>query len=90
MNDSGPLAASSARHDYSLEPLDETIAELQSGVVRSRQRRGTSSRKTLLAGLSNELILLGTTGDVRHAIEIAALALRVREEHEEHEEPRCT
>ena len=73
----------SSPHDYSLEPLDETVAELQSGVVRSRQRRRTSAKNALLAYLSAELVLLTATGDAAHAIEIAAAALRWFEEHGE-------
>ena len=65
-------------HDYSLEPPDEVIAELQSGVVRSR-RRGGVSREVLLEELLAAARALRSGNDARAvAITVAALALHLR------------
>lgn len=66
-------------HDYSLEPPDEVIAEVQSGVVRSRLR-GQRTRDELLSELLVAARELTCSTDARAAIHVAALAIRFRME----------
>ena len=73
------LSPASPTHDYSLEPPDEVIAELQSGVVQSRLR-GSRTRAELLADLLAAARALGSSNDPRAAIDVAALAILLRME----------
>jgi len=73
------VIASPPMHDYSLEPPDEVIAELQSGVVKSRLR-GSRTRDELLADLLAAARALGTSNDPLAAIDVAALAILLRME----------
>jgi hypothetical protein len=66
-------------HDFSLEPPDELIAELQSSVVQSRLR-GERSRGQLIADIAASVRVMLATGDTRQAIPTAAALLRLREE----------
>ena len=73
------LNTTDPRHDYSLEPPDEVIAEVQSRVVQSRQH-GDRTRDERLADLLEATRELRRTKDARAAIHVAALAIRVRME----------
>ncbi len=66
-------------HDFSLEPPDELIVELQSSVVQSRLR-GELSRGQLLADVAAAVRSMLATGDTAQAIPTAAALLRLREE----------
>ncbi len=66
-------------HDFSLEPPDELIAELQSSVVQSRLR-GERSPVQLLEDIAEAVRSMLATGDTGQAIPTAAALLRLREE----------
>lgn len=71
----GPLP-----HDATLEPTDETVAEVQSFVVQSRQM-GPLDMAECLAAMSHGIRRIIDTRNPQWAIAIAAFALRLKEEH---------
>lgn len=66
-----------AEHDYTLEPPDEIIAELQSSVVQSL-RGGRRTRAQLLRDLGDAVRAFTTSGDAQSAVHVAAIAIRLR------------
>lgn len=68
-------------HDMTLEPADETIAEVQSFVAASRQTTPGLDRVDLVVAMSDTLRGLIETPTVAEAIALAGFALRLREEH---------
>jgi hypothetical protein len=73
------LTSAGGDHDYALEPPDEVIAEVQSGVVQSRLR-GARTQAELLGELLDAVLELRSRSDARGAIAVAALAIRLRME----------
>lgn len=67
-------------HDATLEPTDETIAEVQSLVVQSRQT-GPLDIAEGLAAISHCTRRIIETGNPVWAIALAGFALRLKEEH---------
>jgi hypothetical protein len=70
--------------DGVLEPSDQTIAELQAMVVQSRKLNAEGQPlgyADLVMAISENLRRMCEHPDPHHAIAIAALALRIREEH---------
>lgn len=68
-------------HDATLEPRDETIAEVQSLTVQSRQLHPGLRHDELVIALSGALRRLIEQPCPAYAVAIATLALRLREEH---------
>lgn len=68
-------------HDQTLEPKDETIAELQSFVVMSRQLDCHMDYASLVMAASENLRRLCEHPCREYAIAVAALSLRIAEEH---------
>lgn len=71
----GPLP-----HDATLEPSDETIAEVQSFVVQSRQT-GDVDMAECVAAMSHAIRRVIETRNPQWALAVAAFALRLKEEH---------
>lgn len=71
----GPLP-----HDATLEPTDDTIAEVQSFVVQSRQM-GALDMAECVAALSHSIRRVIETRNPQWAVAAAAFALRLKEEH---------
>lgn len=68
-------------HDQALEPKDETIAELQSFVVMSRQLDCHMDYASLVMAASENLRRLCEHPCREYAVAVAALSLRIAEEH---------
>lgn len=72
-------------HDATLEPRDETIAEVQSFVAASRQASyeclAVLGRAELVVAMSDTLRGLIDEPTPAQAIALAGFALRLREEH---------
>jgi hypothetical protein len=70
-------------HDATLEPRDETIAEVQSLVCASRQLtpREEMSAHDLVLAMTGALRQLIDSPEPSYAVALAAFALRYREEH---------
>lgn len=68
-------------HDATLEPKDETIAEVQALTVQSRQLHPALRHDELVIALSGALRRLIEEPSPAYAVAIATLALRLREEH---------
>lgn len=73
-------AALTYAHDATLEPKDETIAEVQSFVAASRQA-SRLDHVDLVVALSDTLRGLIDEPTPAQAIALAGFALRLREEH---------
>jgi hypothetical protein len=71
----GPLP-----HDATLEPTDDTVAEVQSFVVQSRQT-GPLDMAECVACLSHAIRRVIETRNPQWAVAAAAFALRLKEEH---------
>lgn len=67
-------------HDSRLEPTDETVAELQSLVCRSRQLAPEITAEELLGAIESALRQLMVDPTPGYAVAVAAFALRFREE----------
>lgn len=67
-------------HDARLEPADETVAELQSLVCKSRQLAPELGREELLGCMEAAIAQLMVDPGPGHAVAVAAFALRFREE----------
>lgn len=68
-------------HQPALEPKDETIAELQAFVCQSRQLDESLGYAELVMAASDNLRRLCEHPDPQYAVAVAALCLRLREEH---------
>lgn len=77
------MSAEALAHDATLEPLDETIAEVQAFVSTSRQLApvGSFGPDELGAALSDTLRRLMDAPEPALAVALAGFALRLREEH---------
>lgn len=76
----GEVRPSASVHDATLEPRDETVAELQSFTVQSRQV-GPLDMAECVAAISHCTRRVIETRNPDWAIACAAFALRLREEH---------
>jgi hypothetical protein len=68
-------------HDATLEPSDETVAEVQSLVCASRQIAAEMPEEDLIAAMSAALRQLIEAPSSGYAVALASFALRYREEH---------
>ena len=77
----GPAPEPALPHDATLEPTDETIAEVQSLVCASRQLQPDMSVEDLAVAMSAALRQLLEAPGPGYAVALASFALRYREEH---------
>lgn len=75
-----PVAHSPLPHDTTLEPEDETVAELQAFVVQSRQA-GELDMPQMVACLCHCTRRIIESRNPAYAVALAGFALRLREEH---------